>query len=1446
MKRLKSKFRHFKPAMSAGIGCILVFGSRYPARADAPKTLGAWQEQVGKVAALPVPTTSEEIEALPEETRKSEAASLLALGRSTINNFVHRLDDPECKYGGIYYPHGENYIYDGSQGYYPRLLAATCYYRAALLLKRDDAQRADAFANVVDLLLPVYKQVNGIYVADKDVFNDIYNSPIVLRILIESAVGARQGGLRFIEPSAPQRLLKWLQTLTYQERHSLVKVDKTTVEGLVALLGPNAEKLHPGAADLLALGVNKDKRENYLVGLRDGTKRELLTILKGARVPVEIAPDVQTGPNGSVLSTEIHPLVPMNVAIVDTAAQRDQDKTQTALTSDQSMTFTLKDPQVETIVARWTVEDDPKFPIDAEYKQALDGQTQPFTVDVPPKLADPARPQIDIAGRTVSGANAIAYAVEKARAGDQLIVQVNDEAKPRFIIALDKPTGTVPDFLVPAYRPSTVKLFVRRKERDYPGHTIAIVSQPRPTIVADLHRVGDIPVLRVSYTDYKPLSTLAIGGVPWQLAERMQTTHTNEADPDVNVIYLPLPGVTGKVALTINGEPVTANEVAPETDPDRDKIAAYFKGLPDNSPVLKAERLLVEHSPNAEDAYFVLVKIEGYKIEAEQVLRGFYKNRLDAMLKLAPKERRETLTAFKTSPLVLHFDTGAEVQGYIDSTDVPRGIKLLAVVSDPAADAKTPGLTWVRFRLTDQLQGDKITGFGVQVSGTVYTVDAMPKAGQSTVAGMVEADGVTVDLLAPVQSRQSMTLSITFKNAKGEEAANPATVKETDYSKDPLTPDTFPQELKALRDQYTLAATPFNGDVKTLAVGLQPAALGVAELKVRELIAGITPNAPADQVTAALDAAKKLNAFPVSNVAGASEMKAEMDRIRQQLLQKLTPVAAPDLPPLTRDGAQLVNRQITLASPAPGGVLTLKVPGQQEEVQGVKNGNSFTFTLPETTEVQGDQLAVTPELHLPGLGDLEGQRQLLRLKQKDLTPLALQIQSPEREAVADLRANHEIDVKAPILDTKAGALGVMLLDDADQPLDSNGNPLPANQPPAFQIVDANTVRQNNNTIKLSVGNLQPGSYRVKVAAWENARPAPNLTPGATQEKSLKVLGPGVALIVANDYYNDPDHLFPPLRHAVHDGRAIKQLLHKLGYLDDNIIYVFGSVDKNGQSHLDTNWCPDRLKARLLLKYHDRVTDSLINDAIGTLTQRASDIKATHALIFYAGHGKTFKAEGASFAENRFVCWHGEAAGGDKVNWSYVQVSPQQAVPDLVHDLTAPPGADKPTIIGIYDACRNAGNNVQVVDPPPPAGVNFFSLYSCGSSEQANEDPDNDPKMSLDIHHGFFTYALLQEFANAEKAGKVDILTLGDVVKGASAELNQLTQSAEAKWKDVPGYFHPQHLVDVGDLTNNQKPLPVFVRIGPEQAGLVKQEQRNLVEDPALRPANRQVALLPQR
>jgi hypothetical protein len=828
MKRLKSKISHYKPAMSAGIGCVLLLGLRYVARADAPKTLGAWLEQVGKVAALPVPATSQEIGALPAEMRKSEAASLLALGRSTIDNFVNRRNDQETKYGSIINPTGESFIYPGSQGYYPRLLAAICYYRAALLLK-DEAQRADAFANVVDLLLPVYKQVNGIYVADKDVFNDIYNTPIVLRMFLEGAISARQGGLRFNEPSAPQTLLKWLQTLTYQEHHSLVKVDKTTVESLAGLLGPDAEKLHPGAADLLALGVKHDQtlRLKYLVDLRDGTKRDLLAIMKGAHVSVKIAPEIQNGTGGKVLNAQIHLLLPMNVAIVDVASGRNQDKTQAVLTSDQSLSFILKDPQVEQVVARWTVEDNPKFPIGAEYRQVLNGQT---------------------------------------------------------------------------------------------------------------------------------------------------------------------------------------------------------------------------------------------------LLR------------------------------------------------------------------------------------------------------------------------------------------------------------------------------------------------------------------------------------------------------------------------------------------------------------------------------------------------------------------MLRLKQKDLTPLALQIQPPEREAVADLRANHEIDVKAPILDTKAGALGVMLLDDADQPLDSNGNPLPANQPPAFQIVDANTVRQNNNTIKLSVGNLQPGSYRVKVAAWENARPAPNLTPGATQEKSLKVLGPGVALIVANDYYNDPDHLFPPLRHAVHDGRAIKQLLHKLGYLDDNIIYVFGSVDKNGQSHLDTNWCPDRLKARLLLKYHDRVTDSLINDAIGTLTQRASDIKATHALIFYAGHGKTFKAEGASFAENRFVCWHGEAAGGDKVNWSYVQVSPQQAVPDLVHDLTAPPGADKPTIIGIYDACRNAGNNVQVVDPPPPAGVNFFSLYSCGSSEQANEDPDNDPKMSLDIHHGFFTYALLQEFANAEKAGKVDILTLGDVVKGASAELNQLTQSAEAKWKDVVHYFHPQHLVDVGDLTQNQKPLPVFVRIGPPQEKLIRQEQ----------------------
>ena len=259
--------------------------------------------------------------------------------------------------------------------------------------------------------------------------------------------------------------------------------------------------------------------------------------------------------------------------------------------------------------------------------------------------------------------------------------------------------------------------------------------------------------------------------------------------------------------------------------------------------------------------------------------------------------------------------------------------------------------------------------------------------------------------------------------------------------------------------------------------------------------------------------------------------------------------------------------------------------------------------------------------------------------------------------------------------------------------------------------------------------------------------------------SFRVTSPAVALVIGvADYYS------ASLNHPCDDAGAIVARLKAANYADDDLIWVYGTHDRNtnhgvliahglgkalaGLDSMDGKTIkpvaghPDTVSVD-----NAYVTPDVMELAKRTFAHLITDRKPIHALFFYAGHGTSEEDKG-SIADVLVSARPPEVPGWEKD----LYLNQFTELKGLLAAQAQPGAALPPVFVSIMDACRPsvAGVEVKGLGSRLVAGVEnsvlLLPVYSAALGEISFETGARGDEILYNgntVPHGLFTFALLQ-------------------------------------------------------------------------------------------------------
>jgi len=310
-------------------------------------------------------------------------------------------------------------------------------------------------------------------------------------------------------------------------------------------------------------------------------------------------------------------------------------------------------------------------------------------------------------------------------------------------------------------------------------------------------------------------------------------------------------------------------------------------------------------------------------------------------------------------------------------------------------------------------------------------------------------------------------------------------------------------------------------------------------------------------------------------------------------------------------------------------------------------------------------------------------------------------------------------------------------------------------------IEPPAVAQTENTpaglLTIPANTLVRGSYLLTVQQdSRKADPA-----DFADAFSFRITSPAVALVIGvADYYS------ASLNHPCDDAGSIVERLKTANYADDDLIWVYGTHDRNSNSGvliahglgkalagLDSM---DGKTIKPIAGQPDTVivTDAYVTPDVMELAKRTFanliiDRKPIHAMFFYAGHG-TSEEEKGSIADVLVSARPPEVPGWEKD----LYLNQFTELKGLLAPQAQPGMAMPPVFVSIMDACRPsvAGVEVKGLGSRLVAGVEnnvlLLPVYSAALGEISFETGAKGDEILYNgntVPHGLFTFALLQGF-----------------------------------------------------------------------------------------------------
>lgn len=1350
-------FLRTKHVLIIGLLTLLTLGVFAPARAQQEAALRQLENIRQDLDDL-----NAQLRKTPADAQTALAGQYAALGAKAAETLPYLA--PESPDGRIRKIGNEKLNLDGSEGFYPSLYAGYSFWEAAQLTKSED-QKADYYAKAYSALRQAYN-----FDASTGKFQafsrnpKIYQTPLVLRILVSSALGSMN-----VRAIRPEELLKLFVGLSDMEPFDAIEIDDLTLDG-----PHGAQRVWAEAAPLDEQGheLNEAQRQELWKQIALDVQKKTQDVLNRqlqiamARKPVDTIADASG--EGKQVVVKVNSLVPLQLALVDPSRPGAAAITNAPSNRTRETALTLRVPeasQAPLVDLLWKV-DAPG--LSNKYRALFEGRIAGIRVEAPPQLALLHQPNHVLPGRRVGGDDALQVHVKQAHAGDVLIAaDAAGKELARVALADGESDAKLPDFLIPINAVTNVSLLIQRpgKAGEAPREAarignIAIQSEAAVEVAAELRTLpnSNRPILRVQVKDYSPVRSLMIGGIEYRLPEQSIIQKGADGGADTTVYLIPLPEAASGMKVDVRsaaGKLGQASVSSLASRPvDEAEVKQCLLGLSPQDP----RRILALGTPEeAQAAFEPLLRESDRSEEARKTLEWIYSQQLNHAV--SSQDRRLKLAALKGHAELLGKSTLASLISLINTT--PRDV----LPSPVTFDAQT-GLALLRFRVKDQTEQEQVQSFTIG-SLTVKRTDPLFKQ-------FVE-DGKTIALLLPKPAGGTIQVSVTLTEENGTpQTTNPTVIefKGAGNLDIPALPNSLRESFSEVKDPLAETA-----DLSKLPPWLQDVAVDEALERFTALLKDPT-QAQSPQtvhlVAKLFAVSQKLHQVYADTQRSSEEDNRRLARVDSEIQSQIRTLAehlarATTAEGLTANFRGEVKGPIKLKSP----VEKLQVQiGSDKPIDGVKNNAQFIFDLPDGTRPDNHQIQVT--LSFPELPSASAYAQHLLIPV--VTPM-----TREMKLNAD-SGPYSVAIANPLTDLAIAP---------DKGIKSVGWDIAGTGNPAH-FVDASQV---SGSLKIDATGLAPGEYTIDLNAWSPERD-PLKDPPVDHEKiQLSVLGPAVALIVGNDYYDS--ERFSSLSHSVDDARAIKKLLLKLGYLEQNIIYVFGSIGPDKKPLLETN----ALTPRAQKKYNNHVTTKLLDDAEAALTTVAQDCKAEHAIVFYAGHGTTVKV-GDSVSLNAFVCYNGETRN---IHTSAQTIGAYLSPPLVNGHKTAP------TIIGIYDACRSAALGVGVFEPSV-TGADYFPVSACKADQHSNENGSTS-KQALagedgkPFANGFFTYSLITAVDQITLDGD---LSLGNVLDRAGKVLKTLmTQAQDKNLLGDKNIYSQQDIKTSDDLTKNQSKLPVF-------------------------------------
>ncbi len=1292
-----------------------------------------------------------------------------------------------------------------AKAYFPRLAAGYAYWMAARLADTPDAANAD-WASAYDYLGSAYRAgANGALEALVEPYgssrdgcrDDVYMSPAVLRMLVQAALGLWHGKQRFQEEREKERVLALFAALSQAEATSkaTTQMPIPTEPVLAAWVYALAEEEARKAQDPRTKRQSVQKqnlpvaRQEFEADVQSGMTQALAWVVRPLKAwPGQPAAGQLVAPIS--VSVDDSP-IPLEVTVVDAQGGAPLPDAKRTGSGDVPL------PRGTRVLTVKVVSDIPAGRKLADaYRRVFVREEGPISVQTLPSLKLAEGFAGEIAGRTVSS---LAFDVENAAEGDELVVreQAGKAERGRLALKAGSARVPVPAFDVAINESTSLEAVIRRgtppAEVAALSGPIRIASSSQPVLSLSVRSLKESPValVRAEVTDYEAVQELRVNGVPYADLDRCSKSGGEGGRPTTRVYLFPRidasSGVSVSVTMAHSGKSASGRVSAgPAQAADEKEYGATVGAMPEAEPMARLARvksLPGEDKPEERKAALALAEgaASAYKGLLGDAARG--------------EEARSAVRALVSDVLVPGYakakpDLERVKKDYADGVGlgdlVVAALDRIKPVPEPPKFVDVAALEWnpdsklayVKLAIPSWKAGqssvEKLSIAGVEIAKGP-ALDDMVDKNSGVVSGLVylPAGGIS----APPAPLPALTASVRLE---GSAAAPQVLTAKADAARrvEPLNsagwPADWQNQLKAIR-------APLPDGLKTVKVYLRDAALRNAVDQVEGAVAAIQDPSPVPPVAERVAKA----------IAGVSALAASDD---EALRPRAKALAGKLLHAVLQSedvsGHQLEVTQgkfgenLWFRSDVP--TLALRWQGQTAPITGARERGVVTFRIKGQDVPPLEQGAKTlkAELYIPekGIDSATMPVEIALDEVKVVQQIAVQVRPQAYEAGVGEGGTNEAAIISCTLSVAAAKVEWRAI-----------NKLRPTEDVPWTAADDPAKVFSVKRLPIPAGRLPVGAYDLQVRAT-----APNSDPSPPATATLNVVGPAVALVVGNDYY--ADKRYQSLSYAVKDAQTIRALLkERFGYQDANIVYVYGK-NGGGKPSLDTNGVGEDYKAEL----GQTVTARVLHSAVARLKVRIEAVHARHVLIFFSGHGNTKENEGGPPC-NAFVCADGE------------QFAPV-TIPTLIGSSFGP-GKSKPTIIGLYDACRSADVSKLVLESGTPPAYDYFPLYSC-RLDQTSKENSPDPAYAIDygdvgkFRNGFFTFAVDQAVRGFGDGAAVSVK---DLIEKVGPVLSDLVKKAASidKGAPKPHYPGPQDLIELKDVTDRNKELIVF---GPLTSG----------------------------